>query len=216
MPAGVVNYDTKALLRILGQDEMHYFVYDVPKSAFLPGKNLIAVEVHQWGGISSDLNFDLEIKNQTSESNPSDLGCTPGNENHISCFTSLIPRVQGETIELPASHRFQYIVGAKDPYVGQTGTFGTNFDFTGYVPLNGSSTRGHLSINHETEPGGVSVMEINYNPAVKSWEAGLSGPVDFGVVANTAANCSGTVTPWNTIITCEETTGWDSVDINAD
>ncbi len=216
MPVGVVNYDTKALLRILGQDEMHYFVYDVPKSAFLPGKNLIAVEVHQWGGISTDLNFDLEIKNRTSESNPSDLGCTPGNENHISCFTSLIPRVQGETIELPTSHRFQYIVGAKDPYVGQTGTFGTNFDFTGYVPLNGSSTRGHLSINHETEPGGVSVMEINYNPVSKSWEAGLSGAVDFGIVANTAANCSGTVTPWNTIITCEETTGWDSVDINAD
>ena len=214
LPDTTIRPSTKAVKRILGNEERYFYLFDVPKSLFVNGTNTIAVEVHQWEGFSSDLSFDLEIKNKKFDTNPSRLGCTNGNDQHIACFTSLLPRAQDESIELPDSHAFQYIIATDDAYIGTQGSIQSNFDFTGYVPINGSSTEGYLSINHEKTIGGVSILDMKFNQTKKLWEVNSSGPVDFSPVVMTSENCSGAVTPWNTIITCEETTL--NVDANSD
>lgn len=216
IPSGSINYSTRAIERITGNDEFYYFVFDVPKTFFKQGINQIAAEVHQWGPISSDLCFDLELKNSIYSTNNSDLGCIDANDRHIACFTSLLARPQDEVIELPSTHVFQLMASAYDPYKGSNGFVSTNFDFTGFVPINGSSTLGYLSINHETAPGAVSIFDIHLDQNSRTWKSDASGPVDFGPVVSTAANCSGTVTPWNTIITCEEVYSPANQDANGD
>ena len=44
-----------------GEDENNYFEFPVDASVLIPGENLIAVEVHQNSGSSSDLGFDLRL-----------------------------------------------------------------------------------------------------------------------------------------------------------
>ncbi|TFG71413.1 MAG: DUF839 domain-containing protein, partial [Flavobacteriales bacterium] len=118
-------------------------------------------------------------------------------------FISIEPVGQTSDFIIPSTHRFQKIIETGDPLT-QGGALPTNNDFTGYVPIGGSSTNGYLSINAETAPGGVSILDINYDNTTKLWQTTLSQAVDFGGVVGTIANCSGTVTPWNTIISCEE------------
>lgn len=177
---------------------------------------IIAVEVHQHTRNSRDLAFDLELRDRQAISNASNLGCNGPNDTHIGCFTSLIPRAQDDTLAIPKTHAFQYIAAAGQPYTGTTGNFSTNFDFTGYVPINGSSTRGYVAINHERSnaEGGVSIAEVQLNAQTGLWSTISSGAVDFKPVVGTTNNCSGTVTPWATVITCEEATS--STDSNGD
>lgn len=89
-----------------------------------------------------------------------------------------------------------------------------NFDFTGYVPIAGSSEQGFLSINHERHPvGGVTILDVQFNPTIQSWSYSASEAVDFSVVGGARRNCSGTVTDWGTIVSSEES---ESGDINGD
>jgi len=124
-------------------------------------------------------------------------------EKSISEFKSIEPDVQKTDFVFPSSHTFQKIIETGDPLTAG-GTLPARNDFTGYVPINESSTEGYLSINSETSPGGVSILDINLNSTTKLWEITTSEAVDFSGVGGTKNNCSGTVTPWNTIISCEE------------
>ena len=121
----------------------------------------------------------------------------------INEFVSVAPQIQNTDFVFPASHTFQKIIETGD-LLTAGGTLPARNDFTGYVPINGSSSSGYLSINSETSPGGVSVLDINFNSTSKLWEVTASEAVDFSVVGGTKNNCSGAVTPWNTIISCEE------------
>ena len=58
----------------------------------------------------------------------------------------------------------------------------------------------------------VSILDIKYDTGSRLWQVTKSQGVDFSGVFATVANCSGTVTPWNTIITCEEYTSADLQD----
>ena len=124
---------------------------------------------------------------------------------NIGDFISVNPVSQNSDFVIPSTHTFQSIISRGDALT-QGGTLPGNTDFTGYVPINGRSDNGYLSINAEIAPGAVSILDINFNPTSKLWSTSYSQAVDFSDYVLTAANCSGTVTPWNTIISCEEYT----------
>ena len=122
---------------------------------------------------------------------------------NIGDFFSVEPLGQSSDFVIPSTHRFQKIIEEGDTLM-QGGVLPGNNDFTGYVPIGLSSENGYLSINSELIPGGVSILDIYFNLTTKLWEITNSKAIDFSSVAGTALNCSGTITPWNTIISCEE------------
>ena len=154
------------------------------------------------------------------------LVCLFGNilfAQHISTFNTLAPSVPDTDFHIPSTHVFQYIIEEGDNLT-DGGVFPNSTDFTGYVPVNNSSKYGYLSINSEAAPGAVTILDIELDGQKGEWIINKSQAVDFSQLVSTLANCSGTVTPWNTIITCEETTSIEvnkknsaiSLDLNAD
>ncbi|MFN8396951.1 MAG: DUF839 domain-containing protein [Bacteroidia bacterium] len=133
-------------------------------------------------------------------------------------FTSILPQGQVENMVLPRTHNWQMLIQAGDPLPGGGLLPGSN-DFTGYVPIQGSSTHGYLSISTEAIPGDVTILEVQYNAFMEKWLVLDGNVVDMSQlgdsnVAPTARNCSGAVTPWNTVITCEELES--TTDLNGD
>jgi hypothetical protein len=61
LPAGEINHLTLATLSVGGADETRYVPFNVPASGLVAGDNVLAVEVHQNSGDSSDLSFDLGL-----------------------------------------------------------------------------------------------------------------------------------------------------------
>lgn len=122
---------------------------------------------------------------------------------NIGNFISVTPNTQSQQFVIPSTYSFQKIIESGDALTSG-GTLPINPDFTGYVPISASSTNGYLSINHETGPGAVTVLDINFNSTDKLWVSTNSQAIDFTPVAHTFANCSGTVTPWGTVISSEE------------
>jgi hypothetical protein len=59
---GVINYLTWSTVTVDGAAERQYNDFKIPKSVFVNGINTIAVEVHQRDGTSSDLTFEMEVK----------------------------------------------------------------------------------------------------------------------------------------------------------
>ncbi len=139
--------------------------------------------------------------------------------NDIGCFTSIKPTAPTSNLIIAKEHKFQVIFKQGEAYTNPLGALTNvpgNHDFTGYVPFNGSSELGHLSINHENTPGGVSMLDISFNPLTKLWGVDTSRPVDFynSDLVTTTRNCSGGITPWGTIITAEES--FNGGDANGD
>jgi hypothetical protein len=67
MPAGTINYSTYAVTAVGGTDESTFFEFTVDKSGLAAGKNVIAVEIHQSSGTSSDVSFDLSLDASLNE-----------------------------------------------------------------------------------------------------------------------------------------------------
>jgi hypothetical protein len=65
LPAGEILYSTLAPAAIGGADESDYTTYSVPANLLVAGNNVVAVEVHQNAGTSSDLGFDLSLDANT-------------------------------------------------------------------------------------------------------------------------------------------------------
>jgi secreted PhoX family phosphatase len=211
---GTVNSETLASTDVAGAAETGYSLYILDKSVLVNGENKITVEVHQVTASSEDLRFDLGLKEKEEIiSNPPGLGCKDA-EDHISCFTSVKPGNQMQRLVLPSTHTFQYLFGEGDAYTDGSGVARGNNDFTGYIPdLHEGNVKGHLSINHETNPGGVSILDVHYNSEIEKWVVDTSQAVDFSHpnIIKTERNCSGGVTPWGTVITSEETMATTSV-----
>ena len=62
MPVGNITAATLATTSISGTDEATFQFTTIAASAFVAGKNVIAVEIHQSALDSSDIGFDLELK----------------------------------------------------------------------------------------------------------------------------------------------------------
>ena len=207
LPAGPIDYLTTAIETIAGANEEVYYTSRLLASDFRQGINTIAVEVHNRDVFSSDLAFDLYLDAAPEIIIPV-LECGADEDDHISCFTSIAPTAQTSNLIIPSSsHRFQQIHKQGSRYSIGEGTVPGNHDFTAYVPIDGSSEVGYLSINHENTPGGVSMLGLHYDPETFLWMVDSSQAVDFynEVLVTTTRNCSGGITPWGTIITAEET-----------
>jgi secreted PhoX family phosphatase len=148
-------------------------------------------------------------------------------QKHISEFESPSGLGQDDNFNLPNTHSFQILIKHED-LLTQGGKMPDNLDFAGYVPREGSSTSGYLSVNSESIPkGAVTILDIEFDDVLGKWMVDKSQAVDFSFelpaellvdvngnnlgIGSTVANCSGTVTPWNTIITCEEWTNKDVI-----
>ncbi len=222
MPTGAVTNTTYANGFIEGYEEEEFLQYYISRNLIRPGSNLVAVEVHQNSPKSSDLAFDLEmvLSELTVAASTVPKGslaeCNPLYPPQIGCFTSVTPAAQTQPLVYPReTHTFQRILtSGVDKYTGTNTLVPQGNDFTGYVPKGGSSTLGHVSVNHENNPGGVSVLDIHYDFASGLWKVDTITKVDFSGIVTTERNCSGTVTPWGSIITCEET--FSTGDVNGD
>lgn len=219
MAAGPVGYLDYATATVDGSNESTFFEDTIPSNSLITGPNTIAVEIHQRSGNSSDISFDLELAIITPAPLSPPVDCSNLLDSiHISQFTSVLPSAQPDSLRIPSTHTFQLLITSGVPYTDPTqGQTRGLFDFTGYVPINGSSHNGYLSINHEngsSPDAGVSMLSLELDSALHVWNVTESRNVDFGPAQGTGRNCSGTVTPWNTIITAEETL--PSSDANGD
>lgn len=62
IPAGDVTAETTASAGVGGADESQWFIFNIPPEKLIAGKNILAVELHQNSGTSSDLSFDLSLE----------------------------------------------------------------------------------------------------------------------------------------------------------
>lgn len=125
----------------------------------------------------------------------------------IATFNSVTPGVQSPSLVLPSTHTFQRIIKSGDALNDAT-SLGNDLDFTGYVPIAGSSRNGYLSISSESTPAKVAIMSVAYNYTTHTWNKSNSGNVVFPIAAfgtvPVTRFCSGTVTPNGTIMVSEE------------
>ena len=61
MPTGSVGYLTPASVAIGGADETTFVQTTISPSLLVSGTNVLAIELHQSGGTSSDISFDLQL-----------------------------------------------------------------------------------------------------------------------------------------------------------
>jgi len=61
LPDGHVTFDTRALLLTEARDETKYFVAAKTRKLLKKGRNVLAVEVHQFAVADPDLSFDFEL-----------------------------------------------------------------------------------------------------------------------------------------------------------
>ncbi|MDF2457269.1 MAG: putative phosphatase [Cytophagaceae bacterium] len=218
--SGTVTHSTKALRAIEGAEETQWLAINLPLSLLLTGDNSVAVEIHKFNATESDVRFDCKIALQelakTQTPNTSIVTCDPTTSDKIGCFTSVRPSAQTGGFIIPSTHTFQLIAkqGQADFYKNSTRSMPSNHDFTGYVSQGANSKQGIVAVNHENDPGDVSLLSVHLNDESMTWVLDSARLVDFTALVRTTRNCSGGVTPWETIITSEET--YTTADANAD
>jgi hypothetical protein len=94
MPGGAVSYATLASSSVSGGDEATFYQTNLSPALLRPGTNVLAVEVHQNSGSSSDVSFDLFLAGFTGTTSTNRLFfyvATNGNDN----WTGAAPQPTG-------------------------------------------------------------------------------------------------------------------------
>ncbi|MCI0746977.1 MAG: metallophosphoesterase [Verrucomicrobia subdivision 3 bacterium] len=89
MPGGTISYNTLAPVAIGGAEETTFFQTSVSPAVLVSGNNVLAVEIHQANGTSSDISFDLEL---TASTTPPSAVVTRGPYLQMGTPTSIIVR----------------------------------------------------------------------------------------------------------------------------
>ncbi|MGE3801902.1 MAG: alkaline phosphatase PhoX [Candidatus Kapaibacterium sp.] len=122
----------------------------------------------------------------------------------------------GETVVIPANPYEYKVLFRQDESIvktsgGKQGLARGNHDFTGYIPINGSSQHGYVIVNHELsdsnstfgDGGGMTVFEAKVING--EWQVvGDYRNVDFSSVGGTFVNCGGAQVPNGHVLTAEE------------
>lgn len=128
---------------------------------------------------------------------------------NIGDFISVTPLSQrSDSLIIPSTHTFQYLLKTGDTLTDQR-VAGTHFDFTGYVPINGSK-EGWLTVSHEKEQAEITVLKVVLNQETGFWSTESSGKVNFytpfvkKAIGKVSNFCSGGVMPWGNVVVAEE------------
>ena len=131
---------------------------------------------------------------------------------NIGDFTSVIPIQQYQQFNIPGSHNFQVLLRQGDSC--NNGVLPGLFDFTCFIPENGSSQKGQLSLNYENVIGDVSMSDIELDTLNQFWQVSNTDLLDFSAFAGTYRPCSGNLTPWGTLLVGEEYLNYIDADTN--
>lgn len=105
MPPGTINFDTGAN-NVPNGVENNFFTNTVSSSLLVEGENVLAVEIHQDRGTSSDLSFNLRfIGTRAGTNNPPTIGITePANNSTFAAPANLTITADANDVEGALSH----------------------------------------------------------------------------------------------------------------
>ena len=195
MPVGHLNAYSPAASPVHDEQDQ-YDQAIIPTGYFQPGLNVIGVEVHQHHPQDEDLIFDLEIMPVPVAPRPRQ-GCRP-DAGHLGCFTSLSPFQPANRLSLPATHRWQLLTQAGDPYSDGTPL---PADQRALEFLSG----GNLWLGHARVPAQVSQLELNYQDSSRLWQVSHSQGHRFDLLAlgETGPLSGLEPTPWGHLMLSE-------------
>lgn len=169
MPEGSISYTTEAFTYMDGADESAYHTSSVNISLLVPGKNVIAVEIHQKSKSSSDISFDLSLEAVTSCNSPLQPGAISGN-------TVVTPGSSSTFSVSPVSGATSYIWALPSGWSGNStsntisviaGTSGGNISVQAANECGTSSTQ-TLFANIESIP--IPETNVTLIPVNSSWK----------------------------------------------
>ena len=76
MPSTAIGFLTHASTQVADPEEDGFWGLDLPPSALVAGTNVLAVEIHQFNGSSSDISFDLKLTGCARATTLSPAGAT--------------------------------------------------------------------------------------------------------------------------------------------
>jgi len=134
---------------------------------------------------------------------------------HTPPFVPIDTAYNSMDLELPEGFRYDVLFTEKRDKVTRADSMKFpskgNHDLCVYIPIKNSSEHGYLYIGHEYryanadlgDGGGGTVFEVKKTG--DSWSTiGEFKHVDFRGIRDTHRNCGGTITPWGTILSAEE------------
>ena len=193
MDPGVVNYLTPAASPgVSGNDEFTFFPVTLNPQLLVEGNNVMAVEVHQLSGSSSDLSFALELVVVTNSTPP-----VTGNTLIVPPSVASVAGGYGAGTLRSANLRLQEVYGAANfpPNIAfwitelrfrPDATFGSAFNTTvGNIQVNLSTTTrapGALSLTFANNIGADETVVFSGSVALSSQFSGVpGGPKDFDI-----------------------------------